>query len=267
VGAGLASATILTALWFGLSGSNPPAPISSRAPQTVKPTPKVDVPSATALATLIRDGGVIEGRIKRDTERAASLAEKLTQLNRRIADPSTSQREQARLNAQRAARTAELAATRAQINALEVSLRRTNKLIARARTLIASSIIGGDNGKGALPAPIDIQETQGIRFDPPPPGTEPALTASEALARFQSVDEEFVLPVGADAYLGRYTAPVGDGTFRFRERLAWGFRLGSGCPVGAGFGPPHAASNSGPCFRWLFLDANTGEMLESVTQH
>ncbi|HEY7281436.1 MAG TPA: hypothetical protein VID47_07555, partial [Actinomycetota bacterium] len=129
---------------------------------------------------------------------------------------------------------------------------------------------------GNLPSTIIIDAVQGIRFDPPGPEDVPSLTEEQALARYESANTKFTLPADATSYLGLYTAPVGDGTFRFHERLAWGIRW-PGCPVDSGnpgFLPgsqPSATSAPSPrpesCAEWLFLDANTGQMLEAVWQH
>jgi hypothetical protein len=106
-------------------------------------------------------------------------------------------------------------------------------------------------------------------LDPPidsetfaPPNASSMLTPKQALARFESVDRAFRLTAGSTIWLGSYTAAVGDGTYRFQDRLAYGIRSHQCIPSqNPGYtGPPL-------CTRWLFLDANTGKMLEDVAQH
>ena len=93
----------------------------------------------------------------------------------------------------------------------------------------------------------------------------PKLTADQALAKFKEVDRLFNPPSAMTSYLGYYTAPIGNGDYRFEHRLAWGYRWGpAGCPsVGNPNAPP---SPAGQCYQWVFLDANTGEMLEGVSE-
>jgi hypothetical protein len=89
---------------------------------------------------------------------------------------------------------------------------------------------------------------------------QPKLTWTDAVAAFQAVDPEFSLPADASAQLGLYTAAVGDGTYRQLDRLAWGISWHA-CGV-----PAHAVPTpiAQPCREWLFLDANTGMMVESM---
>jgi hypothetical protein len=149
-----------------------------------------------------------------------------------------------------------------------------------ALTIIALSVAGfaavqaltganeGQVVPGSSVAPTLTPST--IVLDPPldtetfaPPGdAQPQLTALEAIAVFQAVDSEFQLPDDATNQLGYYTAALGDGSYRYENRLAWGFTWHE-CAQ-----PQHEVSPGTvmPCTRWLFLDANTGEMLELVWQ-
>ncbi len=100
------------------------------------------------------------------------------------------------------------------------------------------------------------------RFEPPPADAKPALTPEQAIAAFRIVDPAFKMPPDATVWLGSYTAAVGDGSFRFDHRLAWGVRYHECLP------PQHPVPSDFvvPCIRWLFLDANTGRMLEDLAQ-
>ncbi len=116
-------------------------------------------------------------------------------------------------------------------------------------------------------------------LDPPinsetfaPPNGVPALTAKQALTRFESVDRAFKLVPDSTIWLGTYTAAKGPSyyethTYRFRDRLAYGIRyhactLPSEHPFESVTPSPSVIS----CTRWLFLDANTGKMLEDLAQ-
>jgi hypothetical protein len=124
--------------------------------------------------------------------------------------------------------------------------------------------------KGALRAPGESSLVVTLVLDPPmntetfaPPGEAQAkLTSSEAVAAFEAVDTEFTLPTDAISQLGLYTAAVGDGTYRFKDQLAWGYRWHQ-CAVAMHEVPTGTYT---PCTAWLFLDANTGEMLELTWQ-
>ncbi len=116
-----------------------------------------------------------------------------------------------------------------------------------------------------------------LTLDPPinsetfaPPNGVPALTAKQALTRFESVDRAFKLVLDSTIWLGTYTAAKGPSTYelhtyRFRDRLAYGIRY-HGCTF-TSVNPAFPVSPSIiSCTRWLFLDANTGKMLEDVAQ-
>jgi hypothetical protein len=116
---------------------------------------------------------------------------------------------------------------------------------------------------GSLPAPRPSPSI--LYLDPPlntewlaPPGdAKPKLTAAEAIAAFEAVDTVFALPSDATYRLGFYSAGP-----RFDHRLAWGYSWYE-CEA-----PRHEvpAGTKLSCTAWLFLDANTGEMLESTWQ-
>ena len=73
---------------------------------------------------------------------------------------------------------------------------------------------------------------------------------------------ELKLQDAADVELGYYTAAVGDGSYRFKDRLAWGYSWHECGDYAHDIPYPTKA----PCTFWLFLDANTGEMLEEGWQ-
>jgi len=109
-----------------------------------------------------------------------------------------------------------------------------------------------------LDPPYDTEQ-----FAPPSPDRQPAMTSDQAIAAFQSQVPGFTFPSDPKAQLGDYTAATGDGsTYRYQNRLAWGFSWHE-CAVSEDPVPMPFGTNV-PCTRWLFLDANTGQMLESL---
>jgi|tagenome__1003787_1003787.scaffolds.fasta_scaffold20833039_2 hypothetical protein len=91
-------------------------------------------------------------------------------------------------------------------------------------------------------------------FAPPPAGAQPALSADEALTVFFD-DQPGIKFDGSDILstrVGSYTAVDAKGSYVFRERLAYGIEL-------------HVCASQAPpsCDLWIFLDADTGHMLES----
>jgi hypothetical protein len=104
--------------------------------------------------------------------------------------------------------------------------------------------------------PIDAAGRE--TFAPAPPDAKPVMSADEAIATFERTDPDFILPKDATVSLGLYTAAVGDGTFRFDHALAYGLNYELCLPL------QHEVPDSveAPCDFWLFIDANTGEMLE-----
>ena len=87
------------------------------------------------------------------------------------------------------------------------------------------------------------------------------------MARFRAVVRGFTPPPDVTARLGRYTAATGvPGIYRFRDRLAWGY---SWHECGLSMGNPRHLNPpvDTVCITWLFLDADTGEMLEGTNQH
>jgi hypothetical protein len=124
---------------------------------------------------------------------------------------------------------------------------------------------------GVTSEPTPIATT--LILDPPlnritfsPSGNQvPNLTEAEAIAKF-TASPDVHLPDDLTVQLGLYTAAVGDGTYRFKDELAWGISWNTCMSVIGGDIASPSPLDKVPCTRWLFLDANTGEMLESEWQ-
>lgn len=98
-------------------------------------------------------------------------------------------------------------------------------------------------------------------FSPPAPGQEAAITANAALALFKTVAPDFIVPADASAQLGLYTVSSPSGEYAYKDQLAWGFSWHQ-CPTAAEARHANVTiAPDDPCTFWLFLDANTGEML------
>lgn len=95
-------------------------------------------------------------------------------------------------------------------------------------------------------------------FSPPPANASPRLTADQALAKFQMHDPEWTVPSGATVTLGIFDEATSAGK-TFDNVLAYGvnysYCLAPQHPVPSGF--------QQSCNFWLFVDANTGEMLQA----
>jgi len=92
-------------------------------------------------------------------------------------------------------------------------------------------------------------------FAPPPAGSQPALSAHEALDVFfqDNPGIQFNQSDIRSLSIGSYTSVQADGSYLFQDRLAYGVELHT-C---ATLAPPS-------CDLWIFLDADTGHMLESA---
>jgi len=116
----------------------------------------------------------------------------------------------------------------------------------------------------ALPSIVVLDPPLNTMTFVPPGDVQARLTSSEAIAAFRAADPEFTgLPADATSFFGIYTAAVGDGTFRFHDRLAWGYTWHRCVQSQAPFA---SAPTPAFCKQWLFLDANTGQMLEATWQ-
>src|SRR5207248_7977521 len=123
------------------------------------------------------------------------------------------------------------------------SRRRVQRLLLAAGVLIGSALAvwglfglfetEGRQPTGPAPASISTPQPSGspiilppegrTQFSPAPSGTQSALSADQAVSRYETQNSAFHLPRDATAQLGYYTAAVGDGSYRFHDRLAWGF--------------------------------------------
>jgi len=134
----------------------------------------------------------------------------------------------------------------------------------------------------AVTATITIDPKLEITLAPPPPSATPALSAQQAWLRYAKHvgSHRTTMPSDITARLGLFTLPVGPanspGTGRLPKshheaytalnQLVYGYSWHS-CPIysyGPGMTPPPVSST--PCIEWLFLDANTGNMIVETWQ-
>ena len=137
----------------------------------------------------------------------------------------------------------------------------------------------------AASATIAIDAKLGETFAPAPPSAAPALTAQQAWQRYAHHlgSRVTTIPAHTTARLGLFTLPVGtadnpaiaagadkgltissDEAYSSLNQLAYGYSSHS-CPLyvgGPGMQPPPPT----PCIEWLFLDANTGQMIIETWQ-
>ncbi len=132
----------------------------------------------------------------------------------------------------------------------------------------------------AVPAPITIDAQLGETFAPAPRSAAPALTAQQAWLRYAHHvgSKVTTIPSHTTVRLGLYTQPAGPaflpGTSRLPKshgeayialnQLAYGYSWHS-CPLYVG-GPGMLPPPPTPCIEWLFLDANTGQMIIDTWQ-
>ena len=93
-------------------------------------------------------------------------------------------------------------------------------------------------------------------FAPPPAGAQPALSAGEALDVFFQDNPGFHIGGPSDVRsmsVGSYSAVDPNGSYLFQDRLAYGVEI----HVCTAYSPPS-------CDLWIFLDADTGHLLESA---
>ncbi|HJP66184.1 MAG TPA: hypothetical protein VKA30_07770 [Actinomycetota bacterium] len=126
------------------------------------------------------------------------------------------------------------------------------------------------DARGASTNPVVLNPPRNTEvFTPASGGESPNLTAQQAIEVFQAKSPEFDPPKDAAYELGYYTAAVGNGEdYRYQDRLVWAIRW-DWCPIY--MPPPNVKAiptrdPNDPCRFWLFLDANTGEMLEGTWQ-
>ena len=132
---------------------------------------------------------------------------------------------------------------------------------------------------------ITIQPGSGETFTPTSTGS-PALTAEQAFADFAHLNgwTSTAIPDVDTVQLGLLTLPVGpaDGpgtdnliksngeAYRALNQLVWAYSWKQ-CPPVVGPSPSAGASPAptpslGACIGWLFLDANTGTMIDQTYQ-
>lgn len=128
--------------------------------------------------------------------------------------------------------------------------------------------------KARLGATITFDpQRYGPKFAPPPSDAMPALTAAQAYAQWAG-GRVTRIPPGETAQLGLFTLPVGpycgaecsnlivkNGiAYTTLNELAYGYSWRSTC---SGGNPLHPLP-SRPCTSWLFIDANTGQMIVAI---
>lgn len=115
----------------------------------------------------------------------------------------------------------------------------------------------------------------GETFRPDASGRAPQLTAGQAWADYQTSTSSAVTPLPADAqvYLGDLTIPVdpqdptANRSYRAKDAFAYGYELPDNCaPVVL---PSGASSSAHPglCTAWVFLNADTGKIIEVTYDH
>jgi hypothetical protein len=147
--------------------------------------------------------------------------------------------------------------------------------VAAAGTGIAVWAFSGEPrnvGPASSPEPIatvTIDPRIGETFAPAPPSAHPSISAQEAWAQYATLNgsKKTTIPADVSVRLGLLTIPLGGPSpypgegYTARDELTWGYSHHS-CPVVmGGFSPP-----PNPCIEWLFLDANSGHMIEDTWQ-
>lgn len=118
---------------------------------------------------------------------------------------------------------------------------------------VASATLSAAAPPLSLTEPIEIRTApESEVFAPPSVGSVPALSSSDAVDTFSQEHPGIILPADIDVSLGEYTATNADGSDRFRDRLAYGINF-------------HLCVADQPsCDFWIFVDADTGHLLEST---
>ena len=96
------------------------------------------------------------------------------------------------------------------------------------------------------------------------PNAPAELTSSEAFEVFLADHPGFIfgLADATSAQLGYLTAAVGDGTYSLKDRLVWGYTF----ETPGAFAHPVPSDYPRSHTWWVFLDANTGEELQTEWQ-
>jgi hypothetical protein len=142
---------------------------------------------------------------------------------------------------------------------------RTVLFLFSAAAVVLTVVLSKDGTVGATVSDVIVIDSS-TTFAPPPAGSdEGILSWEDALALFQAADPGFVRQPDLQASLGLYTARSGDGSYRFKDTLSWGYSWHA-CPPSPPVAPGAEVPSPepSPCVAWLFLDARTGEMLEGL---
>ena len=126
-------------------------------------------------------------------------------------------------------------------------------------------------GGGAQPVhtTITIDPQIGETFAPPLASARPRLTAHQAWARYMRQlgdPHHAALPSVIHAQLGLLTLPIGpggSGPYTAHNELTYGYSTPSECTTR---NPRVMFPPTARCVRWDFLDANTGNQIESTWQ-
>jgi hypothetical protein len=133
----------------------------------------------------------------------------------------------------------------------------------RAPSSIGAAVAGNLSSQIYLDNPYDR-----MHFDPPAGNANPSMSADRALAKFEAIDPAFIERANTTAQLGNFT----DGA-QFNDVLTWGYSWHECAPDEVVNFPSNGTivqkvTPSGlSCTRWLFLKANTGNMMLLLWQH
>lgn len=132
-------------------------------------------------------------------------------------------------------------------------------------TLAASASCAKAQTQTGGSTPLDSPViTPYYEFDPPPPGTTPAISASQAEAELpEPPDVTSITPI-----LGVFTdlqSRLPSGALEFDHVLAWGIQRVGCFPVPVPSPPPGQFVSPRPCYTHddTMIDATTGDFLEA----
>ena len=119
-------------------------------------------------------------------------------------------------------------------------------------------------GAGASPSIITLDSPNNLNTFTLAPDASAKLTSSQAFDAFLENHRgfQFSLSDATSVQLGYLTAAVGDGTYNYKDRLAYGYTFDTPGMAAHELPTDSPVSNTW----WVFLDANTGEMLQSEWQ-
>jgi hypothetical protein len=129
--------------------------------------------------------------------------------------------------------------------------------------LIASSSCGSAAAPrtGASPTVVVLDAPIGLNTFALAPDGPAKLTSTQAFDAFLAEHPSFAFKLSdaTSVQLGYLTAAVGDGTYSWKDQLAWGFTWDRSEIFAHSVPPDFPRSNTW----WMFLDADTGSMLQS----